>query len=119
METYLQAFINYKQDNGVRLLPMAKFAYNNVKNASIGHTPFELNCSFYPQTSYEKDINPCSELKLANKLVIELRNLMTICRKKFQHVQELQKRYYDNHTKPKNYVPSDKVSFNSKYIKTK
>ncbi len=38
---------------------MAEFAYNNLNNASIGHTPFELNCGFYPQTSYKIDTNSC------------------------------------------------------------
>ncbi len=43
MKAYLQAFVNFEQDHWARLLPIAEFAYNNVKNASTGHTPFELN----------------------------------------------------------------------------
>ncbi len=39
---------------------MAKFAYNNAKNASTGHTPFELNRGYHPQASYKEDINPRS-----------------------------------------------------------
>ena len=39
MEAYLQAFVNFKQNDWARLLLMAEFAYNNVKNASTGHTP--------------------------------------------------------------------------------
>ncbi len=39
---------------------MAEFAYNNTKNASTGHTPFELNCDFHPQTSYKENVNLCS-----------------------------------------------------------
>ena len=34
IEAYLQAFVNYKQNDWAKLLPMAKFAYNNIKNAS-------------------------------------------------------------------------------------
>ncbi len=30
---------------------MAKFAYNNAKNASTGYTPFELNYGFHPRAS--------------------------------------------------------------------
>ena len=52
MEAYLWAFVNFKQNNWARLLPMAKFAYNNAKNASIGHISFKLNCDYYPQMSY-------------------------------------------------------------------
>ena len=36
---------------------MAEFAYNNVKNASNSHTPFEFNCGYYPRMSYEKNVN--------------------------------------------------------------
>ena len=47
MEAYLWAFVNFKQNNWARLLPMAEFAYNNAKNASTSHTPFELNCLYH------------------------------------------------------------------------
>ncbi len=45
MEAYLRAFVNFEQDDWARLLPMAEFAYNNAKNASTSHIPFELNCN--------------------------------------------------------------------------
>ena len=48
MEAYLRAFVNFEQNDWARLLPMAEFAYNNAKNASTGHTPFELNCGYHP-----------------------------------------------------------------------
>ena len=44
---------------------------------------------------------------------------MSMCRENLQHTQEFQKHYHDKHTKPKSYVPGDKVWLNSKYIKTK
>ena len=36
---------------------MAEFAYNNARNANIGHTLFELNCGYHPQTSYEEEVD--------------------------------------------------------------
>ena len=48
IEAYLWAFINFEQNNWARLLPIAEFAYNNTKNASFGHTLFELNCGYHP-----------------------------------------------------------------------
>ena len=68
---------------------MAKFAYNNTKIASTGHTPFELNCSYHPQMSYEEEVDSCSKLKLVDKLSAELRKLMIVCRENLQHAQEL------------------------------
>ncbi len=47
MEAYLRAFGNFEQNDWARLLPMAKFAYNNAKSASTGHTPFKLNCGYH------------------------------------------------------------------------
>ena len=52
---------------------MAKFVYNNAKNASTGHTPFEFTYSYHPCVSFKKDIDPCSQSKTANELLAELR----------------------------------------------
>ncbi len=60
MEAYLRVFVNFEQNDWARLLPMAKFAYNNAKNVSTDHTPFELNCRFYLQASYKEDVDPRS-----------------------------------------------------------
>lgn len=71
METYLWAFINFEKDNWARLLLIAKFVYNNVKNISTGHTHFKLNYRYYPRVSYEKYIDPWSKLKGVDKLSAE------------------------------------------------
>ena len=98
---------------------MAEFAYNIAKNSSTGHTPFELNCGYYPRVSFEEDTNPRSQSKSADKLLAETRNLITICRENLQHAQKLQKQAHDKGVKPRNYVLGDKVWLNNKYIKTK
>ena len=98
---------------------MAEFAYNNTKNASTGHTPFELNCNYHPQMSYEEDVDPRSQSKSADKLSAELRELMIVCQENLHHAQELQKRTYNKGVKLWSYAPGEKVWLNSKYIKTK
>ena len=108
MEAYLQAFVNYEQDDWAGLLPMVEFAYNNAKNGSTGHTSFELNCGFHPQASNEEDVDSRSQSKLANELATELKDLMTMCRDNLQHTQELQKRYHKKHAKPISYAPGEK-----------
>ena len=81
MKAYLRAFINYEKNNWVRLLPMAEFAYNNVKYASTGYMPFEPNCEYYPCVSYKEDVDPRSKSKATDELNEKLRNLMVVCRK--------------------------------------
>ena len=98
---------------------MAEFAYNNAKNASIGHSPFKLNCGYHPCVFFKKDTNACSRSKTADKLSAELRELMTVCRENLYHAQELQKQAHNKGIKPKSYSLRDKIWLNSKYLKTK
>ena len=98
---------------------MAEFAYNNSKNASTGHTPFELNCSYHPQMSYKEEVNPRSQFKSVDKLSEELRELMVVCCENLHHTQELQKPVHNKGVKPRSYAPGEKIWLNSKFIKTK
>ena len=119
MEAYLWAFVKFEQNVWVKLLLMAKFAYNNAKNASIVHTPFELNFDYYCQMLYEEDVNPRFQSKSADKLSAELRELIIVCQENLYHAQELQKRAHNKEVKPRSYALGEKVWLNSKYIKTK
>ena len=98
---------------------MAKFAYNNAKNASTGYTLFELNCGYHPWMSYEEEVNPHTKLKSADELSAKLRELIIVCQENLYHTQELQKRANNKGIKPGNYASGDKVWLNNKYIKTK
>ena len=119
METYLWAFVNFKLNNWARLLPMAEFAYNNAKNVSTDHMPFELNCAYHLRMSYEEKVDPCSKSKSVDKLSVELRELMIVCQENLYYTQKVQKQANDKGVKPRSYTSSDKVWLNSKYIKTK
>ena len=98
---------------------MAKFAYNNSKNANTGHTLFKFNCKYHPRVFYEEDLDPCSKSKTVEKLSFELQNFMAICQQNLYYAQELQKRVHDKGVKPQSYAPSDKVWLNCKHLKTK
>ena len=98
---------------------MAEFAYNNAKNASTGHTPFELNCGSHFRFSFKEDIDPRSKSRSAKELVEELRQLIEICYQNLFHIQELQKRAHNKGVKNQNYAQGKKIWLNSKYIKIK
>ncbi len=115
----LRAFVNWKQDDWVRLLPIAEFAYNNAKNASTGHTPFKLNYGYHPRVFFEEDVDPRSRSRSANELAKELRKLIEVCCQNLLHEQEFQKRAHDKRVKSHSYAASQKIWLNSKYIKTK
>ena len=68
---------------------MAKFAYNNVKNASTSHTFFEPNYDYHFYVFFEEDTNFRSQSKTTDKLSIKLQELMTVCQENLHHTQEL------------------------------
>ena len=88
---------------------MAEFAYNNAKNASTSYMPFELNYGYYPWMSYEEEVDPRSNLKSADELSAELRELMIVCRENLHHPQELQKQAHNKGVNLRSYAPDDKV----------
>ena len=119
MEAYLRAFVNWEQDDWAKLLPMAKFAYNNAKNASTSDTPFELNCGYHSRVSFEEDVNLHSKSCSADKLARELKKLIEVCCQNLFYALKLQKRANDKGVKSQSYTPGEKVWLDSKYIKTK
>ena len=88
---------------------MAKFTYNNSKNASTGHTLFELNCDYYLRMSYKEEVNPRSQSKSADKLLVELKELIIFCWENVHYTQELQKQAHDKGVKPQSYALGKKV----------
>ena len=119
IEAYLQAFVNFKQNDWTRLLPMAEFAYNNAKNTNTGHTSFKLNCGYHLWILYKKNVNPRSQSKSVDELSAELRELMIVCRKNLYNAQKLQKQAYNKGVKSQSYTSGKKVWLNNKYTKTK
>lgn len=53
LEVYLQAFVDYYQDNWVKWLLFAEFAYNNCVNASIGMLLFYAKYIYNPTFSID------------------------------------------------------------------
>ena len=119
IETYLQAFVNFEQNDWACFFLRVEFAYNNTKNASTGHTRFELNCGYHPRVFYKEDLDPRSKSKTAEELSSELWNVIAVYQQNFYHAQKLQKWAHNKEVKPQSYALGDKVWLNSKHLKTK
>ena len=102
-----------------RLLSIAKYAYNNAKNVSIGHTLIKLNRKYHLWIFYEDDIDHCSKSKSIDKLLEELKKVMIVYCQNFYYILILQKQAHNKGVKLKKYAISDKIWLNNKYIKTK
>ena len=88
---------------------MAEFIYNNTKNASIGHTYFQLNCGYQPRISIEEDVDCRLKSLFANKLAKELKKLIEVYYRNLLYIQELQKKAHDQNVKSRSYAPSKKI----------
>jgi len=65
IEAYLRTFVSREQDDWVRLLPMAEFAYNNSITVGNGMSPFYANYGFHPvamDPASTEPLNPASRV---------------------------------------------------------
>lgn len=69
-------------------MPIAKFLYNNIKNASIRYKYFKLNYKYHLYDSFKNDIDSYFKFKWVDKLVMEIGNLIAICRDNLSYIQE-------------------------------
>jgi len=61
IEQYLRCYLNYEQDNWVRLLPLAQFAFNNSASVT-GISPFYANYGYHPNISRDpQGVKPIAE----------------------------------------------------------
>jgi hypothetical protein len=71
-ETYLRSFINYRQNDSVKWLPMAEFHYNDKSHSATGQTPFFLNYGIHP---WNGNLTAETTNPLANSLIKELEEI--------------------------------------------
>lgn len=85
MKVYFEVLVNDNQNNRVKLLLLAKFAYDNIKSSNTGYILFEFNSGFHPYVYYKKKANSRFKSKSSDALAIKLKNQMIICKNKFQY----------------------------------
>lgn len=103
------------QNDWAKLILIAKFAYHNANNFSIGYKSFELNHGYYSCVSYKDNLDSCSKSRAADNLAGKLKDLITSCWENLHHAEKLQKLACNKGEKPRSYGFSDKVWLNSKY----
>jgi len=120
IEAYLRAFVGHEQDDWVRLLPMAEFAYNNSVTTGNGVSPFYANYSFHPRTldppnPDEEPVNPASTV-----YTHWMKAVHDEARRGLEAAQERMRRYEDpNRKPPPAYQVGDLVMLNGRNIKTR
>jgi len=116
IKAYLRAFVGKEQDDWVRLLPMAEFAYNNSTTTGNGMSPFYTNYGFHPAA-----MDPASTEPLNPACQVYAHWMSTVhdeSRKGLEDAQERMCRYTDQARKePTAYQVGDLVMLSGRNFK--
>lgn len=110
LEHYLRVYCTEQQTNWIQLLPMAEFAYNNAKHATIGCSPFYALYGYHPEVyiDVEDDAKggkiPAIEERL--KKVHHIRQLLEI---RWKQATDMQAKYFNKKHNSKSYNIGDHV----------
>jgi hypothetical protein len=118
LEAYLRCYVNHRQDDWVRLLPSAEFAYNNSVNASTGMTPFGICYRWKPSLRINPDAGDDvieGEAPDARRVAEEID--IEESTKLWQSTQEASRKYYNQKHKAKSYAVGDEVRLSTQHIK--
>lgn len=98
---------------------MAEFAYNNMKNISMDHISFKLNCGFHPKVFLGGKCQSLLPIKIDRQAGKWAQRADDYLQTKPLIYTRALRQYYNNHAKPWNYASGKKVWLNNKYIKSK
>ena len=68
-EQYLHVYYNYQQDNWSKLLPLAKFAYNNAPSTTTSVSPFFANKGYHLNITIHPEYDIASFQAITNKIL--------------------------------------------------
>jgi len=119
LEHYLRCYINYRQDDWVKWLPQAEFAYNNAAHSSTGTSPFFAMYGYNPQFTWDVAVDiPEGEAPAARSRAEAIDAERKRLTERLQEAVKYQAHYYDQRHTPKQYNISEKVLLSSKNIRT-
>ena len=119
MEQYLQIYCNYHQDDWSQLLPLAKFIYNNSKNASTSISPFYANYGYYPRATLKILPNKQHENPVVETYIDHIRHVHRRLRTTLEQAQARYKREFDkNSAMAPEFQVGDLVQLNQRKIET-
>src|SRR5260221_14365900 len=117
LEQYLQAYMNYQQDDWSSLLPLAEFAYNNAMNETTGVSLFFANKGYHP--SFVLEPNEQVSSPEAQRFISDLDDLHTELKWSIMRAQECYQKYADEHCSPAPPLKiGDRVYVKVKYFRT-
>lgn len=97
IEQYLRTFIDYRQTDWAKHLPIAEFALNNRAHSATGHSPFFLLYGYHPLLHC--NTNPFTSIPAADARIKELHKVQEDTEAALKASAEKMKFFYDKHIK--------------------
>jgi len=119
LEHYLRCYCCEQQDDWASLLPMAEFASNNSKSATLGISPYYALMGYNPSLTVELPRGePTGEgVPAAEERAKRLRTEREALEERWRRAQESQARSYNKNHTPKTYKVGDLVLLSLKNLK--
>ena len=118
LEQYLRIYCNEQQSNWAGLLPLAEFAYHQVKQATIGCSPFKMMYGYDPEVLISIEDDAARErVPAAEERVKKLHELREKLEKRWQDAMESSAKYYNKTHKPITFNKGDLVMLSAKNLK--
>src|ERR1700734_3387544 len=117
LETYLQFYVNYQQDDWEKWLDQAEFVQNTRFHEAIQNTPFFLMHGYNPWTGIEDGESKKSPG--ASEWKKELWKARENARRAMERVADSMKRFYNRkHKYPREYLKGQRVWLDARNLKT-
>jgi hypothetical protein len=115
-EFYLRSYVNYQQNDWIKWLNIAEYAYNNSLNSVLKQTSFQM--MFDSEVKFENVIQ--KDLKIdvfaARDRVVQLSKMKRICETRWKQALDKAKRNYNKKKTSIEFKINDKVFLNAKNI---
>lgn len=116
---YLRCYVNYRQNDWVRLLPTAQFAYNSADSETTRVSPFFANYGYNPQ-AYG---SPLPQDAHAQQAIVEVENIKSLHEELALDIKFISQKSAAYYNKSRSMEPTlkegDKVYLLRRNIKTK
>ena len=116
IEIYLRAFIDYRQEDWARWLPIAEFAHNVKPHSATGKSPFEILQGFNPQFTISNKITDIPSLDERLKNLVGVREEAVAAQKIYADIMKEGKKINKKHQKT--FEVGDLVLLDGTNIKT-
>jgi hypothetical protein len=115
-ESYLKSYVNYQQDDWIKWLSIAEYAYNNSLNSVLKQTSFQM--MFDSEVRFEDVIQKDFKIDVfaVRDRVVQLSKMRRVCETRWKQVLDKAKRNYNKKRAQIEFKINDKIFLNARNI---